>query len=140
MAQGLGVGCEHCHNFIAPGNPMNDFAADDKPAKNKARVMMRMVDNINQTLTSQLGKPAADLVQVQCVTCHRGVDGPEAARRHRRSTPANQTHGGGAAAAIAKYRDLRKQYYGSQAYDFSDTTLFTPPQGAAADKLDDAIL
>ena len=26
--------------------------------------------------------------------------------------------------AIAQYQDLRKQYYGAQAYDFTDVTLF----------------
>ena len=139
VAQALGVGCEHCHNFIAPGNPMNDFAADDKPEKNKGRVMMRMVTNINQTLVAQVGKPAADLVQVTCVTCHRGVPVPKQLVDVVVDL-GNQAQGGGTAAAIAKYRDLRKQFYGSQAYDFSDFTLFTAAQRAnAANKPDDAI-
>jgi hypothetical protein len=139
VAQALGVGCEHCHNFIAPGNPMNDFAADDKPEKNKGRVMMRMVTNINQTLVAQVGKPAADLVQVTCVTCHRGVPVPKQLVDIVVDL-GNQAQGGGTAAAITKYRDLRKQFYGSQAYDFSDFTLFTAAQRAnTANKPDDAI-
>ncbi len=37
-----------------------------------ARVMMRMVAQINDTFGNQIGKPASEVVRVQCVTCHRG--------------------------------------------------------------------
>jgi tetratricopeptide (TPR) repeat protein len=51
---------------------------------------------------------------------------------------ANQTNSG---AAIAKYRELRTEFYGAQAYDFSDTTLFdAATRAVAAGKFDDAIL
>src|SRR5881398_3119176 len=74
----LGVGCNHCHIEMA-GAPPNekgvipiDAAPDDKQTKKTARVMMRMVAQINETLGNQLGKPASEIVRVQCVTCHRG--------------------------------------------------------------------
>jgi hypothetical protein len=51
-----------------------------------------------------------------------------------------ETGRGGVAGAIAVYRDLRRRYYGSQAYDFSDATLFVAAQRANnANKPDDAI-
>ena len=74
----LGVGCNHCHVEMvgAPPNEKGvipiDAAPDDKQTKKTARVMMRMVGQINETLGNQLGKPASEIVRVQCVTCHRG--------------------------------------------------------------------
>jgi len=74
----LGVGCNHCHIEMA-GAPPNekgvipiDAAPDDKQTKKTARVMMRMVAQINDTFGNQIGKPASEIVRVQCVTCHRG--------------------------------------------------------------------
>src|SRR5215468_5008897 len=69
----LGVMCNHCHVEMAGAQPNAngqipiDAAPDDKQTKKTARVMMKMVGDINNTLKSQLGK--ADVVQVQCVTC-----------------------------------------------------------------------
>jgi hypothetical protein len=75
VAAALGVECGHCHVWTAQGAPTNDFPSDLKPEKAKARVMLRMVMDINKTISAgftPLGKPASELVQVQCVTCHRG--------------------------------------------------------------------
>jgi hypothetical protein len=136
----LGVGCGYCHStYIAPGNPMNDFASDTKVEKQKARVMMRTVRTVNTTFGTEI--PAVDktqtkTVQVGCVTCHRGVAIP----RQLVDIVVDTGNEKGAAAAVAQYRDLRKQYYGAQAYDFSDTTLFTAAQRSnVAMKPDDAI-
>jgi hypothetical protein len=140
FATALGVECEHCHTSKGPGVPGSDFPSDAKPEKAKARVMMRMTMNINKTIGTEfasLGKPAADLVQVQCVTCHRGQAIPKQLVDIILDT-ASQSN---AAAAIAKYRDLRSDYYGAQSYDFSDATLYDAATRAiAANKLDDAIL
>jgi hypothetical protein len=35
-------------------------------------VMITMMNHVNETLASGLGKPAADITKVQCATCHRG--------------------------------------------------------------------
>src|SRR5438270_6282634 len=61
----LGVKCDHCH---VQGN----FAADDKPAKGTARMMITMAEEINGKFTD--GK-----VHVTCYTCHRGDREPKTA-------------------------------------------------------------
>lgn len=68
----LGVECDHCHVYQGRGNPANNLASDDKPAKKTARLMMTMVRDFNAKLISDAGKPVAQLTQVQCGTCHRG--------------------------------------------------------------------
>ncbi len=71
FTQALGVDCTYCHVREGRGG-RNDMASDEKATKLTARVMMRMVDHVNETLASDLGKPAADVVKVECATCHRG--------------------------------------------------------------------
>jgi hypothetical protein len=74
----LGVTCNYCHVEMAGAAPNAngqipiDAAPDDKQQKKTARVMMKMVGDINNTFGSQLGKPASDVTRVQCATCHRG--------------------------------------------------------------------
>jgi hypothetical protein len=134
----LGVNCGYCHVFDGPPatNPKNDFASDEKPTKAKARVMLGMARDVNMKLGAELGKPAADVTQVQCITCHRGVAIPKQLVAVVMETASKE----GIGKALQQYQDLRKQYYGTQAYDFSDTTLFTAAQQSlAAMKPDDAI-
>jgi len=133
----LGVNCTYCHNSEPPvDNPKNDFASDEKETKKKARVMLAMAREVNMKLQSELGKPAAELTQVQCVTCHRGVAIPKQLTAIMMETATKE----GINKAIAQYQDLRKQYYGAQAYDFSDATLFNAAnQSLMANKPDDAI-
>ena len=74
----LGVNCTYCHNAEPPvDRPGNDFASDEKETKKKARVMLVMARDVNMKLQSELGKPANELTNVQCVTCHRGVAIPK---------------------------------------------------------------
>jgi len=74
----LGVQCNYCHVEQAGAQPNEkgnipiDGAPDTKQTKKTARVMMKMVGDINTKLGSEIGKPAAEVVRVQCVTCHRG--------------------------------------------------------------------
>lgn len=160
IAAGLGVACGYCHvtaqdaqaggarggrgDAAAAGGrggapaapPMNDFASDAKPTKKTARTMLLMARDINTKLGAELGKPAADVTQVLCVTCHRGVPIPKQLVDIVADTTTKQN----VAAAVAQYRDLRKQFYGSAAYDFSDLSLFTAAQRAiAAMRPDDAL-
>jgi photosynthetic reaction center cytochrome c subunit len=58
----LGVRCNHCH---IPGQ----FEKDDKPAKQTARKMIRMVFELNKGSFDGRGA-------VTCVTCHRGQTKP----------------------------------------------------------------
>jgi hypothetical protein len=39
--------------------------------------MMKLVQDINTKLASEVGKPAAEVVKVQCITCHRGAAIPK---------------------------------------------------------------
>ena len=75
--QALGVQCSHCHQFIGPGDPMNDMASDVKPQKNAARAMLRMVQAINPQVASGVNKTAETATRVGCWTCHRGQAIPE---------------------------------------------------------------
>ena len=83
FTMGLGVTCDYCHVPQAGAQPGPngqipvDAASDDKQTKQTARVMMKMVTDINTKLGSELGKPAANVVQVQCITCHRGSATPK---------------------------------------------------------------
>jgi hypothetical protein len=133
----LGVNCTYCHNSEPPvDNPKNDFASDEKETKKKARVMLVLARDINMKLQSELGKPANQLTNVQCVTCHRGVAIPKQLAAIMMETAAKD----GVNKAVQQYQELRKQYYGAQAYDFSDVTLFNAAtQSLAANKPDDAL-
>ena len=59
---GLGVQCTYCH-------VQGDFASDDNPKKNTARMMLKMVHTINMNFPD--GKE-----HVTCYTCHRGAEMP----------------------------------------------------------------
>jgi hypothetical protein len=72
FAAALGTNCGYCHQWTAPGDPTNDFAADVKPTKEVARVMMKMAQEVNMTLAANIKKPADQITRVQCMTCHRG--------------------------------------------------------------------
>ncbi|HEU5255776.1 MAG TPA: c-type cytochrome [Vicinamibacterales bacterium] len=133
----LGVNCTYCHNSEPPvDNPKNDFASDEKETKKKARVMLALARDVNMKLQSELGKPANQLTNVQCVTCHRGVAIPKQLTAIMMETAGKD----GVAKALQQYQDLRKQYYGAQAYDFTDASLFNAAnQSLTANKPDDAI-
>ena len=90
--QALGVQCSHCHQFIGPGDPMNDMAADVKPQKNAARAMMRMAAAINPQVQQAVSKTAETATRVGCWTCHRGQAIPETPP----ALPAAPARGGGA--------------------------------------------
>src|ERR1700710_2563229 len=49
FGQGLGVQCNFCHVQEGPGG-RTDMAADDKPTKKTARVMMQMTMHVNDEL------------------------------------------------------------------------------------------
>src|SRR5262245_55912176 len=67
MATSLGFQCGSCHVIK---NGFIDAPADDKPEKQTARQMIKMVIEINKTLFQ--GEPT-----VSCYTCHRGHHTPQ---------------------------------------------------------------
>lgn len=135
VAGALGVRCNFCH-VGKEGEPLTtyDFAADDKPEKVKARVMMRMVKAIDGEYLTQLPSRTQPAVVVTCMTCHRGVSIPR---------PLDQViltayDSAGVDSAEALYAALRERYYGRASYDFSDAALAAVSQslvsrGKAAD-------
>ncbi len=115
---GLGVHCEFCH-VENEDTHKTDFASDDKPEKNEARIMLKMVAGINKDYLSQLSEYSKNVIQVKCVTCHRGNKKPLMLQDVLLSTIKDK----GLPEAITTYHQLHDQYYGSFTYDFSDHTL-----------------
>jgi hypothetical protein len=119
FSHALGVRCVECHVSKVEGSDRPedmDFASDDKPDKETARKMMKMVASINDQI-GQMGRK--DPIQVGCVTCHHGVKEPRTLSAILTKTATDK----GADAAIERYRKLRDDYYGSGAYDFSPDAL-----------------
>lgn len=110
----LGVRCSHCH-VGEEGADLSeyDFPADDKEPKQTARIMLRMVQDIN---SRHLGKLDHDVRpdRVTCVTCHRGAEEPYLIE----NVMASVIERSGVDSAVARYRQLRDRYYGGFTYDF----------------------
>ena len=100
----LGVRCQYCHTG---GNGVSfegvSFSSDEKPAKRTARLMLRMVEQLNTATLAQLPSRAEPRVVVECSTCHRGVALPKSLQ----TTLFEIVEAKGADAAIAKYRELQ---------------------------------
>jgi tetratricopeptide (TPR) repeat protein len=128
ISQALGVNCEYCHT--APRG-----SGQPEPKKDIARAMMAMTREVNARIDAATGKSGSDRVAVQCVTCHRGVAIPRQLSDIMLATIREK----GVAAAVSQYRELWKQYYGRQSYDFGDGTLLAIGQQLTAGKPDDAI-
>ena len=83
----LGVSCDYCH-VQDPKTQLLNYAADDNPAKQTARVMIAMLNDINTKYLAQLDDQKY-AVLVSCGNCHRGrTDPPE-------FEPVVRTAGGG---------------------------------------------
>jgi tetratricopeptide (TPR) repeat protein len=114
----LGVRCQFCHAG-KDGNKLEqmDFASDEKDTKKTARAMLRMVDAINQEYIAKMGRTAP--IRVECVTCHHQLSIPKTMNALLAETIDKKD----IQAAIALYRDLRKNGLGSGQYDFGETSL-----------------
>jgi tetratricopeptide (TPR) repeat protein len=164
FTRALGVQCTYCHiEVTAPpltaeeaaaaaaaappvagrgrgrgrgAGPQMDFASDDKRQKQTARLMIALVNDINARLSAAVHKPSADIVRVQCATCHRGVTNPAQLSDLLRQTML----GKGESAAVAQYRELRQAYLNTGAYDFREAVLLElARESLAARKPDDAL-
>lgn len=113
----LDVRCQYCH---AGGDGVSFdgviFASDDKPAKVKARAMLRMVDQLNNTMLASLPSRAEPRVTVTCATCHRGLALPKSLQ----TTLLEIVHRDGAAAAVATYRQLRQDTMVAGKFNFGE--------------------
>ncbi len=137
FAFALGVRCEHCHMMGENGSFSGaDFPADDKLTKRRARFMLRMVEQLNGPILAELPMDSASAppVRVECKTCHRGRPTPRLL--HHELELAYDD--GGAAAAAARYRELRDGFATSGAYDFGEWEFtewarrLDPPEDAIA--------
>ncbi len=133
----LGVRCEYCHAG-GPGVPLDkvNFGSDEKPAKLKARAMLRMVDQINGPVLAAIPSRAEPKVMVDCVTCHRGLPLPKTLQ----TTLLEIVNKDGAAAATARYRELRTNQSLTGRWNFGEWEINELARRLRdAGKLEDAI-
>src|ERR1700685_2987241 len=128
VAQALGVRCEYCHS--APRG-----SGQPEPKKDIALAMMAMTRDLNAKVQAATGKPANEATKVECVTCHRGVAIPQPLSTIILRTVFEK----GGVAAVEQYRDLRKQFYSRDTYDFSEDALLEIVQRVVQGRPDDAI-
>ncbi len=115
----LGVRCSYCHKGVE-GKPLStyDFASDVNPNKDRAREMLRMLTDINAHL--QKIQPSGDKrVNVWCHTCHHGKPRPITLEEELME----QYRAKGVQGALDRYAELKKKYYGRDAYDFGEGSL-----------------
>jgi len=74
-SQDLGVSCSHCH-VENPQTQKLDYISDENPAKQTSRVMIAMLNDINDKYLAQLGRDARYSVPVTCGSCHQGRSSP----------------------------------------------------------------
>jgi len=119
FTRALGVRCSHCH-VGEEGRPLTtyDFASDDNPNKERARTMLRMLGEINQTLET-MEPSGAQRVNMWCHTCHRGRPRPLTLQEEMEE----KYRSGGIETAVREYRDLHRRFYGRGAYDFGENSL-----------------
>lgn len=131
----LSVRCQHCH-IGEEGKPLTtfDFVSDVKTTKQTARVMLQMVQAINN---EHLAKVANKSMQVSCNTCHHGENRPP---RPLEEILFEVTTTEGTPAAIKKYHDLREKYFGGAVYDFREGTLNRLASRLSAAKKNDEAL
>ena len=78
-AVSLGVNCTHCHAPNENDPTKLNFASDAKIEKEIARVMIKMTNDLNDTIFKpHFPDPKPKQVSVvNCVMCHRGTVNPE---------------------------------------------------------------
>jgi tetratricopeptide (TPR) repeat protein len=111
----LDVRCQYCHAG-SDGVSFDgvSFASDDKPAKIKARAMLRMVEQLNSITLAQLPSRSQPQVVVDCATCHRGMALPKSLQ----TTLFEVIDAKGIPAAVATYRELHSKDDGIGRYNF----------------------
>jgi cytochrome c553 len=77
FTDGLGVSCGFCHAKQKNSNGL-DYASDERPEKQIARLMMKMTMGVNKKYFNLKHPQVGDSVLViSCVTCHNGLPRPE---------------------------------------------------------------
>lgn len=114
MAGGLGVRCLECH-VGTDGNRFTDvdFASDKKEKKQRAREMLKMVDDLNQNFFADSER------KVSCYTCHHGMTQPRMIQDVMHEAIAEK----GIDEAMDMYRAMHKEHYGRGRYDFDNVWI-----------------
>ena len=118
----LGVRCEYCHVGEGANLANFDFVSDDKITKRKARVMIQMVEDLNNKYIAELTaieSTPTPRTNVTCITCHRTQNKPVMLENLMKAIIESD----GVDAAIEKYHELRDDNYGGFAYNFGSATL-----------------
>lgn len=149
----LGVRCEHCHVEAGGEDAFKFAADDKENKKTARIMMQMVKDINAEWMvkvpeeesgerehhpgkehgesgraTADAAKPGSEIagaesrgseMRVRCVTCHHGLSEPTTIDDKMGEMMASD----GLPAAIAKYRELRKKYYGGFQYDFTDRPL-----------------
>lgn len=136
FTRALGVRCTYCHEG-RDGQPLDsiNFASDLRPAKEKARLMLRMVAAINGDHLSRLSSRRAPAVTVGCFTCHHGLAVP---RTLQQLLLAAYT-AAGVDSVRSAYNALRTRFFGRAAYDFGEVTLVDVANVVRSANLPDAL-
>jgi hypothetical protein len=71
----LGVSCSYCH-VEDRDTGVIDYASDENTRKLTARVMISMVETINEEYLAKLGGDSRYSNQVTCGSCHQGHGSP----------------------------------------------------------------
>ena len=116
----LDVHCNYCHDD-SKGKDFNsiDFPSDAKDTKKVARVMMQMVQKINDDFISRANQIEQLQGPVTCVTCHHGIAHIQSLSEILLQTYNNK----GIDSTFNKYNELKKKYYGGFTFDFRDNSL-----------------
>jgi hypothetical protein len=73
---GLGVSCGFCHAEEKDSHKL-DYASDEKPEKEIARLMMKMTLDVNEKYFQVTHPLIGDsTLSITCVTCHKGQPRP----------------------------------------------------------------
>lgn len=76
----LGIDCNFCHAKSKKDPNQWDYPNDEKPEKEIARKMMKMVEKINLDFFDyKMIYTSDELLAVTCNTCHHGAPRPELA-------------------------------------------------------------
>lgn len=116
----LNVHCSYCHEEPKSGDFNSvDFASDAKDTKKVARVMMKMVNTINDKFIAEASQIDKLNGPVGCVTCHHGMAHIQSLSEALFKTYNN----GGLDSTFTKYNELKKRYYGGFTYNFKEESL-----------------
>ena len=134
----LNIRCVYCHvGADTPDLSGVDFRSDDRPAKVKAREMLRMVGDVNARIAAMPAAAGHEPVEVRCVTCHRGARRPVMLE----DTLYRVIVTGGGIAGLEAYDSLRARHHGRASYDFGSPSLIRLAERLFADERhEDAVL